>query len=436
MPLAPPAGMRDLLPPSAAARRRLARAIAQSFERWGYELVTTPPFEHEGVIERGLATVDRRELLRFVDADTGEVALLRPDITPQIARVVATRLADRPPPYRLAYEGHVIRRRRGRARRQRQIAQAGIECVGIAGAIADVEVIELASRTLEALGLARHRIELGLSPLARSALAALPEPLRGEAAEALSRKDRSALEAVCVRAGVRGRARAILLDMVGLWGGAEVLAEARRLFGGSATSHDRARLEALGEVHAELVARGLGDRITLDLGEVRGFGYYTGPSFSLLAAGPGEPLGGGGRYDDLLARFGAPFPATGFGLDLDHVEWALASAGIAARDAGPSRIAVRAEGAAEQDAARAAAALRGEGATVATLPGADEARALAFARAWGYDAVVTVSRAVSGRKKRSGARRVADGATGRWDVERDAAALARWAREARRAAER
>src|SRR5690606_5556749 len=129
-PLAPPSGMRDLLPPEAAARSWLSRRVTQVFEAWGYELVTTPPFEHAEVIERGLETVDRRDLLRFVEPESGEVALLRPDITPQIARIVATRLADRPPPFRLCYAGSVIRQRRGRARKQRQIVQAGVEHVG------------------------------------------------------------------------------------------------------------------------------------------------------------------------------------------------------------------------------------------------------------------------------------------------------------------
>ena len=133
--LAPPAGMRDLLPPEAAERRALVRRISERFTSFGYALVTTPPFEHAEVIERAEGSFDPRDHLRFVDADTGEVALLRPDITPQIARVVATRLGDRPPPYRLAYEGHVVRRRRGRARRQRQIAQVGLECIGVAGPV-------------------------------------------------------------------------------------------------------------------------------------------------------------------------------------------------------------------------------------------------------------------------------------------------------------
>jgi len=411
--LAPPAGMRDLLPPEAGARRQLARTVLELFAQYGYELVTTPPFEHADVIERGQGTLDRRDLLRFVDSDTGEVVLLRPDITPQIARVVATRLADRPPPYRLSYEGHVVRRRRGRARRQRQIAQAGVEHVGTPGTLADAEIVALASRALDALGLGGHTIELRLTPVARTALDPVPEAARAEMAEAVARKDRAAVEELAVRAGLGKAAHRTLAGMIELWGGREVLAAARKVFPAS-----RRQLQALSDLAHGLAAEGLGDRLAFDLGEVRGFGYYTGPSFVLLAEGPGEPLGGGGRYDDLLARFGAPLPATGFGLDLDNLEWALAAAGGGQTPRGPARLVVC--GTPARALGVLAGALRRAGAIVATLPaGAD---GLAFAEGWRYDALLDIG------ARRVEARRLTDGARARWA--RDSASpaeIAGWA---------
>lgn len=422
IPLAPPAGMRDLLPREARARRAIAHIIKERFARFGYDLIATPPFEHAEVLERGLDTLDRREVLRFVDADSGEVALLRPDITPQIARVVATRLADHPPPLRLAYEGHVVRRRRGRARRQRQIAQAGVECIGLPGPDADVEVIELASETLDALGLRDHRIELGLPLLARNALAALPELLRESAAEALARKDVTSLREIALGADLRAPEAKRLIECVSL-DGANAIARAKRLFTGE---RERTALAQLSAVIRALSARGLGERLTLDLGEVRGFGYYTGVRFSLLAEGPGEALGGGGRYDGLVGRFGRDLPATGFGLDLDHVERARAACGILEDASGPARCVVLSRGAGE--AARALALrLRAKGGVAALLPSAKLAEAIAFARAWDYDAVLqATSGVVQGV-------RCADDARERWN-ELDAANAARllsWARGAR-----
>jgi ATP phosphoribosyltransferase regulatory subunit len=367
--------MRDLVPPDASRRRALSRRVTDTFASFGYAPVATPPFELASVLERALGPLDAREMLRFVDGESGEVVALRPDITPQIARLVATRLRDRPPPFRLSYEGHVVRRRRGRARTERQIAQAGVELVGAAGPEADVEVLELASRALGAAGLGAHRIELNLVPLARALLDSVEAARRDAALVALAHKDRAELGRILatspddVRAGVLGA-----LDLLG---GREVMAAARRLFRDAAS---RALLDDLARVLDELDALSLGVPIGLDLGEPRGFGYYTGPSFAILAEGPGEPVALGGRYDDLLARFGHALPATGVAIDLDHLEWALGSRAPHEVD----RTVVLA-GVAVATLARE---LRAQGHRVAALPGATEDAAIAYARAWGHTHVV------------------------------------------------
>src|SRR5260370_6051897 len=116
-----PAGMRDLLPPEAAQRRRLSRRLLDHFALHGYELVTPPAFELAEVLERGLGTLDPRDVLRFVEPESGEVAALRPDVKPQIARVAATRLADRPPPLRSCHERTELSRRQVRPHHDRQI---------------------------------------------------------------------------------------------------------------------------------------------------------------------------------------------------------------------------------------------------------------------------------------------------------------------------
>lgn len=418
-PLAPPAGMRDLLPPEAAARAQLASRLTRLFSTWGYELVTTPPFEHAEVIERGLDTLDRRDLLRFVEPETGEVALLRPDITPQIARIVATRLADHPPPWRLCYAGSLIRQRRGRARRQRQIAQAGVELIGLEGADGDAEVITLAARALETLGLADFRIELSLVGLTRAALADVPAAAREAVEEALTRKDGAALREALRDASADTRRR--LLGAADLYGDVALVAEARKIFRSQAA---RAALRGLSRVIARLEDRGLGERLVVDLGEIRGASYYSGVSFSLLTHGPGEPVGAGGRYDGLLERFGAPAAATGFGLDLSNLEWALTDVGqrpVAERE---PRLVVAGGKAPEREAL--AGALRDAGVGAAVLPARSRRAALDYARGWGYDAAVLCGpgEAKAVRVRDGAERRYASAAT----AGRSARAIARWAR--------
>jgi ATP phosphoribosyltransferase regulatory subunit len=383
LPLAPPVGMADLVLPESMDRRALRDRLVQTFASYGYDLVTTPPFEHAEVLERGLDQVDRRDLLRFVEPETGEVALLRPDITPQIARIIATRLQDRPPPWRLCYEGSVIRRQRGRARKQRQIAQAGVECVGLASPEADVEVIHLMARACEAAGLSAYRIELGQVRIGRAALETIPEGAREMAADALVHKDVAALEALLRRAGVPAKDRRPLLGLASLYGDPKVIQRARKSL---PMADAQEALDELAELTDRLGDLGLADRVALDLGELRGQAYYTGVSFTLLAPGPGQPVGIGGRYDHLLARYGAPAPATGFALDVGNLAWALTRAGRPFQASRPPRLALAGE------AGWLAAALRDLGAHVAEIGPRAEAKALAFAQAWGYDAALVANR--------------------------------------------
>lgn len=377
-PLAPPIGTRDLLPPEAARRRALARAITHHLELHGYALVTTPPFELASTLERAL-DAEHDEVLRFVDPETGDVSAFRPDLTLQIARVVGTRLCDRPAPHRLFYEGHILRTPRGRARRQRQIAQVGAECVGVAGAAGDAEIITIASRALDAVGLGHH-IEIALVPMVRTLLSPLAPDPRLRVMDALGKKNRRALERSLSGAPLPPTHVRLLVELEGLVGGLEVLDRLRALSVASIERHV-ASVDALAQA---LVHLGFEARLRFDLGEVRGLRYYTGPSFSLLAAGPGEPLGGGGRYDDLVGRFGPPLPASGFAIDLDHVERALTSQGGGAPEAPPPSVTLL--GTNESELAQR---LRVAGVRCAVAATTDLARALAHAQAWSLDAVLS-----------------------------------------------
>jgi ATP phosphoribosyltransferase regulatory subunit len=385
-PLVSPKGMGDLLPPEAAERRALARKVLHVFELSGYELITPPVFEHAEVVARGNDALESRDLLRFVEPESGEVAVLRPDITPQIARIVATRLAKRPSPFRLCYEGRVFRRQRGRARSHRQVSQCGVECVGLGGVEGDTESIALAARACTEVGLRDFRIELSDIRLVRSLLDQVPEAARAAVTETMAAKDVTALAAVLHNCGIGKTLTGRLTALVGCYGGPEVLAEARKRF---RWAEARKALGSLHELTRRLGALGLADRIGFDLGETRGLSYYTGVHFNVLAPGPGEALGGGGRYDSLLSRFGLDAPATGFALDLRNLQWTLHNAGVTVDAGSPTRVAVA--GTDGACVARVADTLRAAGVVAATVPG-DPGAALAFAQAWGYDAALVVAR--------------------------------------------
>lgn len=354
-----PPGMRDLLPEEAAARRDLSRAILERVALHGYRLVTPPAFELASVLERGLEEID---VIRFIEPESGDVAVLRPDMTPQIARIVATRLDDREPPFRLAYEGTVLRRRASRAKKHRQIPQVGVELFGVAGAEGDLELLKLAADVLaRGAGLARFTIDLSDAGIVRGLLA--DHPQAAEVSRALARKDEATLREL-----VPGRRD--IHELARLHGGRDAIAAAVELVRGTPAGPSAERLLALFDA---ATAAGLGPHLSVDPGGVRGFTYYTGTIFSIYAEGPGEPIGGGGRYDDLLGRYGSPRPAVGLGLDLDALAWALR----VAQPATPSASGVVVVG----DEARAAR-LRERG--IAAVVMADAERARAHASSWGY----------------------------------------------------
>ena len=383
LPMTPPGGMRDLLPPASMTRTLLWQRLMDTFDLYGYQRVTTPPVEYAEVIERGLGTVDRRDLVRFVEPDSGEVALLRPDITPQIARIVATRLQDRPAPWRLSYEGTIVRRRRGRARKQRQVLQCGIECVGLKGPEADAEVIEVAVRACERVGLQDFLVELAQVKIGTEVLDHVPEDARLAVVETLAAKDATNLEKLLKDAGVVAAERKRLLMLCDLYGGRSVIGDARRRLRNAAAKR---ALDELERVVDRLESAGLGDRVAIDLSDLRRHSYYTGVSMTLLAAGPGEPLGMGGRYDDLLSRYDAPAPATGFAFEVDNVLWALSDAGVSLRGELPLRVVVA--GGSYARRSKTAALWRKRGARAAVIPAKSDNEAKQYAKAWDYDLLI------------------------------------------------
>ena len=319
-----PAGMRDWLPSEARALSLLARRVLRSFESFGYQRVTVPAFEYAEVLERGLGALDPAEVLRFVEPQTGEVVALRPDMTPQIARLMASRLRDRPLPARVCYEGSVVRLRRQRARRKRQIPQAGVELLGAAAAQGDREVLEVAIAAVRAAGLTDFVLDLSHATVAGALLQAAPLEARSGFIEALSLRDPGLLTERAREVRLDAPVRVGLCALLDLAGGPDVLSRAEKQLEGTPAVKGVKSLAAL----ADWIQRqGLASRLFVDLADVRHSAYYTGALFQILAEGPGEAVVSGGRYDRLLERFGAPSPAAGFAVDLDNLAWAVGTGG-------------------------------------------------------------------------------------------------------------
>jgi ATP phosphoribosyltransferase regulatory subunit len=370
------------LPRAAARRHSLAERVMAVFDAWGYARIVTPVFECADVLERGLGHDARAAAIRFVEPGTGEIVALRPDITPQVARLVATRMGEVEGPIRLCYQGAVTRLsgRLAHELGQREILQAGIELIDAPEPDGDAEVLAVAAAALAASKLPETRLDVGHVAPAAHVLGAAPDgDARARLAAALARKD---------RAGVRAAARVLPAEIIPLAEALAVLwgpAEATRARAAALPWPDdvRAALARLGAVLATFAE--LADppvpAVTIDLGDLRGFDYYTGVRFAGYAGGAPDAVLRGGRYDALIERYGRAARATGFAIDLEALAEAQRTVGVAAE---PAALGVAVHG---SGAARLARTLRARGLRAVT---ASAVPTPSWLRGAGLDAAIVI----------------------------------------------
>ncbi len=375
-----------------------------SFAAWGFRRVVTPTVEYSDVLEAGVGPELTQRAFRSTDQPSGRVVLLRPDVTAQVARLVASRLRAAPLPLRLCYNLPVVRNVDTTPGRPREIFQAGVELIGLDLPEADAEMVAIAAHALRAAGLSRFTIDIGQAEFYRG----LAEPVahgpgRQRLEAAVAKKDRAAIESLLPELGLAGADAERLAGLIDCFGGEEVLERADRLAAGASPRARRA-LETLRGVVGVVKGYGLGEVLSIDLAELRGLDYYTGVTFEAYATGVGRELAGGGRYDDLIGRFGYPCPATGFMIDLEGLLTALERQGNAPLVRGTDFLLmdVRED---KREALAVARALRGRGYSVARdIIRRDYAGSLAYARHHGIAYVLLLADGSSARLER-----VADG---------------------------
>ena len=312
-----PPGTRDVLPEEMRELRAICDRMRESFEGMGYGEIHTPALEYEEVLRRGDESAAGARYRTF--DEQGNVLALRSDMTIPIARVVAARYEAVEDPLRFCYFSRAWRATDRGVGEPREFLQGGIELIGVAGAEGEAEVVALTLDALDRAGLRRHRLGIGDGALYRRLLLALevPEEHHRPLIETLSRRDLVGLEMAVTALGLGEPERQLLVRLPELRGGAEVLDRADGPVG--------AAVESLRALHELLEQRGVADRVIFDLGLVRELGYYTGAVFEVYDPAVGFTLGGGGRYDDLIGRFGRDRPACGVALDVQRVHLAQAA---------------------------------------------------------------------------------------------------------------
>ena len=303
-----PAGLRDLLPPEAETEAASVATLLASFAAHGYQRVKPPLLEFEEGLLAGTGAATAEQTFRLMDPESHRMMGLRADITPQVARIAATRLGGAPRPLRLCYAGQCLRVRATQLAPERQLAQAGFELIGADGPAADAEMVLVGAEALAALGLTRLSFDLTmptLVPVLMEATGIAPER-RAPLARALDRKDAAAVGAT------GGKLAATLTELLLAAGAAD------RALAALAAAHLPPPADALAERLAATVAairaRAPALKLTIDPVEFRGFRYHTGVCLTVYAPGRHEELGSGGRY-----LCGEGEPATGLTLYPDAI---------------------------------------------------------------------------------------------------------------------
>lgn len=345
-----PRGFRDVLPREAAEREVLRRDVANVFALWGYEPIETPVVEVYDTLAAAAGDLDGTAF-RLSDVD-GTMLALRPDMTMPVARLVAARMSSDSGVKRFRYAAEVFREHESLRGQARQFTQLGVELVGAGGPAVDAEVVSVLVEALAASGLADFTVAVGDVAV----LLALLEAAGGDAAwrsQVLSAAhDRNvvAFDELTRAEDVAAEAGEALRTVIRIRGGAEAIAHCREVvapFGCGAV------LDELAATWGLLECAGVTGHVVVDFGVLRSFDYYTGLVFEAYAPGLGVALGGGGRYDSVLASYGAPSPAAGFALGLERVSIALSEQGV---DPSPEPVAAVVGG--EPSAAFAEAARR------------------------------------------------------------------------------
>lgn len=311
-----PEGVEETLPAEAGRIERLRRSIIDLFGVWGYDLVMPPLIEFMESLLTGVGQDMDVQTFKLTDQLTGRLMGVRPDITPQAARIDAHYL-KRHHAVRLCYIGPVLRTRPDAFGGSREPLQLGAELFGHAGPESDAEVLSLMLATLELANIERPHIDLAhvgvFRALAR--MAGLDPERETQLFDVVQRKAKSDVAPLLAAAGVAPTIGAMIAALLELNGGPEVLARARSVFAPAGLAV-HAAMDNLEAIARHVQAQTPQAEICFDLAELGGYHYYTGVMFAAFVPGFGSAIAKGGRYDGIGQAFGRDRAATGFGADL------------------------------------------------------------------------------------------------------------------------
>lgn len=321
-----PEGVRDIYGQEYAKKLAVEEHLHQTFRSFGYQDIQTPIFEFFDVFSKEIGTTPSKELYKFFDKE-GNTLVLRPDFTPSVARCAAKYFFDEILPVRFCYSGNTFTNTSNLQGKLKEVTQMGVEFIGEPTVFADAEAIALVVEALLNTGLEKFQISVGDVEYFRGLCreAGLNEETESALRNLISEKNIFGAEELLIQGNIADKYRENLLKVSELFGSFDVIEQAKTFVNNPVSIEALSRLEKLYEV---LKQYGAEKYISFDLGLLSKYHYYTGVIFKAYTYGIGDAIVKGGRYDNLLEKFGKKAPAIGFAIVVDDVLEALSRQNI------------------------------------------------------------------------------------------------------------
>lgn len=316
-----PEGVRDIYHEECAKKLALTDRLHHVLHLYGYHDIQTPTFEFFDVFRREIGTIPSRELYKFFDKE-GNTLVLRPDMTPQIARAAATLFTEEDFPARLCYIGDTFINHSSYQGRLKESTQLGAEFLGSDSSESDAEMLALVADCLKQAGLEKFQITIGNVEFFQSLIeeAKIEEDTESRLRELITNRNYFGMEELLSREKTASKATDAFLALPRLIGDADVLETARAI---APCEKAEQAVERLSVIYDLLRTYGIQDYVSFDLSMSGIYGYYTGIIFRAYTFGSGDAIVKGGRYDHLIEKFGRPMPSIGFAVVVDDLMSAL-----------------------------------------------------------------------------------------------------------------
>ena len=321
-----PEGVRDIYDGECENKLRLEDILQQKMHLYGFESIQTPTLEYFDVFSEERGTFAAKDMYKLFDRE-GNTLVLRPDITPSIARCVAKYYRNEHTPIRLCYTGNTFINSSEYQGKPKELTQTGAELVGDASAIADAEMLALTVECLLASGLKEFQVEIGEVGFFKAIVdeAGIGEEDLDELMMLINDKNTFGLEDFLGKYKLPDELKKIFALLPTMFGSIDKLAEFKKMTGNKSAIEAIDRLE---RIYGLMKLYGYEKYVSFDLGMLSKFGYYTGIIFNAYTYGLGDALISGGRYDKLVGQFGKDTPAIGMAVFVDRLLTAVIRQGI------------------------------------------------------------------------------------------------------------